>query len=51
MMNIYSVEGRLANSYIVEEAGLLFVVDVAMRGGNRVVVAIQNDLGKETDYR
>jgi glyoxylase-like metal-dependent hydrolase (beta-lactamase superfamily II) len=45
MMNIHPVEGRLANSYVVEEDGRLFVVDVAVRGEKYVIGYIQNVLG------
>jgi len=37
-MTIHFVKGRYVNSYIIEEANGLFVVDVAMRGGAKFVL-------------
>lgn len=37
-MTIHFVKGRYVNSYVVEEANGLFVVDVAMRGGEKFVL-------------
>lgn len=37
-MTIHFVKGRYVNSYIIEEADKLFVVDVAMRGGEKFVL-------------
>jgi glyoxylase-like metal-dependent hydrolase (beta-lactamase superfamily II) len=46
-MNIYRVSGRLSNSYIVEEDGRFFVVDVALRGEKYIAGFIKDVLDKD----
>jgi glyoxylase-like metal-dependent hydrolase (beta-lactamase superfamily II) len=46
-VQIHQVKGRLVNSYIVEDGGHLFVVDVALRGEQYVLGYIQDILERE----
>jgi glyoxylase-like metal-dependent hydrolase (beta-lactamase superfamily II) len=46
-MDIYQVNGRLSNSYIVEEDSRFFVVDVAFRGEKYIAGFINDVLDKD----
>ena len=37
-MSVHFVKGRYVNSYVIEEGEKLFVIDVAMRGGEKFVL-------------
>ena len=44
VMKIHQVKGRFVNSYVVEEGGRMFVVDVGLRGERRIIGYIRNVL-------
>ncbi len=48
-MKIYPVEGRLANSYVIEEDDGFFVVDVALRGEKYVIGYVRDVIGERED--
>jgi len=44
VMKIHQVKGRFVNSYVVEEGGRMFVVDIGLRGERRIISYIMNIL-------
>ena len=46
-MKIHLIKGRYVNSYLIEEDGRYFVVDVAMRGGEKFVLGYMDQVLEE----